>query len=44
MKELLFPWESYVMIKNPWAMPVFMIVLSLLLSTITWTKNKSKDS
>lgn len=44
LEEFLFPWQSYVMIKHPWAMPVFMLILSLILSIITWTRQKySKD-
>jgi len=44
MKDWLFPWESHIMLTNPLAMPVFMILLSFLLSIITWTRqHKSKD-
>ncbi|MFZ7121601.1 MAG: hypothetical protein ACOWWH_11715 [Eubacteriaceae bacterium] len=44
IEEFLFPWKSYVMIKHPWATPIFMLVLSLLLSIITWIRQEnSKD-
>lgn len=44
MKDLLFPWESHVMIKTPWAMPLFMLILSLILSIVTWVrKDNSKN-
>jgi len=44
MKDWLFPWESHIMMTNPLAMPVFMVMLSLLLSIITWTKQRKTNN
>jgi len=38
LKEWLFPWESQIMIDHPLAMPVFMGMLSLLLSILSWIR------
>lgn len=38
MEKYLFPWDSRVMIDHPWAFPVFLFVLSVLLSVISWIR------
>lgn len=38
--KFLFPWESHVMKKYPLAMSVFLLVLSIMLSIITWVRQK----
>lgn len=41
INEWLFPWESHIMLKNPFALPVFMVIFSLLLSIITWISQRN---
>jgi hypothetical protein len=40
MEKYLFPWKSNVMIHEPWIMPIYLFVLALLLSIITWIREK----
>lgn len=40
MEKYIFPWKSHVMLEEPWIMPLFLIVLGILLSVITWIKAK----
>ncbi|WP_281364505.1 hypothetical protein [Paenibacillus agri] len=40
MSEYLWPWQSHVFILHPWAISIMFIVLSLLLSMISWFKKK----
>lgn len=44
MEKYLFPWESHVMIHYPWAMPLFLLALGILLSIISWIKRGNGDS
>lgn len=39
MEKYIFPWDSQVMISYPLAMPIFMIIMSIILSVIGWIKN-----
>jgi hypothetical protein len=41
IKDLLFPWQSHIMLENPMALPVFMVILSFLLSIITWISQRN---
>lgn len=48
IKAWLFPWEADIMMNYPLAMPVFMVIASILLSIFTWIrqeklKNKNKQ-
>lgn len=36
--EWFFPWESDVMIEHPMAMPIFMGMVSFILSIISWIR------
>ena len=38
LQEWLFPWESQVMIEHPFAMPLFMGMISILLSILSWIR------
>lgn len=38
----LLPWVSEHMIKKPIAMPVFMVLLSVFLSVITWIRQRDR--
>ncbi|WP_332697043.1 hypothetical protein [Halalkalibacter lacteus] len=40
MKEILFSWQSQHNIENPWALPTLFGILALLLSMITWVRQK----
>lgn len=40
MEQFLFSWKSHIMIELPWMLPLFMIVLSVMLSAITWTRKR----
>ncbi|MHC1685143.1 MAG: hypothetical protein AB6733_19780 [Clostridiaceae bacterium] len=37
--NFIFAWKSYVMMQQPWMMPLFLFTLGLLLSTITWYRD-----
>jgi hypothetical protein len=39
MEKYIFPWDSQVMTNYPLAMPIFMIIMSIILSVIGWIKN-----
>lgn len=36
MEQFIFPWDSQVMIHHPLAMPIFMLILSIALSVLSW--------
>ncbi len=36
MEKYIFPWDSQVMINYPWVMPVFMLIMGIVLSIISW--------
>jgi len=40
MDKFLYPWQSHVMQEYPWAMPLFLLTVSLMLSVVTWIKKK----
>lgn len=40
MEKFLFPWESHVMRDYPLAMPIFLLILGIILSTITWFRQR----
>ncbi|WP_261798741.1 hypothetical protein [Bacillus tuaregi] len=40
MENWLFPWESHVMLSNPIAMPVFMLMVSIVLSIFSWIRQR----
>lgn len=38
--KIEFPWHSDMMLKHPWFMQIFLVVLALMFSIITWVKKK----
>ncbi len=38
ISDWMFPWESPIMVKHPLAMPIFMVILALVMSLITWKR------
>lgn len=40
MDEFLYPWQSHIMKAYPWVMPLFLLILALVLSIVTWIKQK----
>ncbi|WP_255351803.1 hypothetical protein [Propionispora sp. 2/2-37] len=40
MDKYLFPWQSHIMKEYPWEMPLFMVVLAIMLSVVTWMRQK----
>lgn len=43
MEKYLFPWKSDFMLSDPWIMPIYLLVLGVLFSTITWHRGKKKS-
>ena len=42
MQRLLLPWQDSTMLQYPWVLPIFIFFLSIILSIITWIRNKNK--
>jgi hypothetical protein len=40
MIKFLFPWQNRAMIEYPWALPLFILSLSVILSLITIIREK----
>jgi len=40
MSKYLWPWQSHIMEKFPWEMPIVFIILAVLLSFLTWFRKK----
>ncbi|TWD98816.1 hypothetical protein FB550_10870 [Neobacillus bataviensis] len=43
MEKYLWPWQSKVVIDDPWVFYTFLFCLSFILSIITWIRKKRKD-
>ncbi|MDF2504309.1 hypothetical protein [Clostridium sp.] len=42
MKEFLFPWQAHVLEKHPFALIIFIFVISIILSIFTWIREKNQ--
>ncbi|GFZ32192.1 hypothetical protein CSC2_27180 [Clostridium zeae] len=40
MKDFIFAWKSKIMITKPWLMPILLFTLGVLLSFITYIREK----
>lgn len=40
MKDFIFAWKSKIMMTKPWLMPIFLFTLGVLLSFITYIREK----
>ncbi|MFF2089567.1 hypothetical protein [Paenibacillus sp. NPDC058174] len=40
MRDYIWPWQSNVMLKHPWALPILFLILSVILSFVTWSRSK----
>lgn len=44
MAKFLFPWEYHVLSNYPYALLVFIIIVSIILSIVTWIRDKDHNS